>query len=149
MEIKVQVTNLSHEDLVNLLSTALFGSPVFAARLLDDWKSLETKGEEKTCFEDRLANVLRYGGEIAIIDVEADGEKHPIKGVSSVLLDGGEVEYHIDLEAVKNGLKNAFESKDSCARYAAVAFLADDGGFDAIQADALLQVILFNEVIYG
>lgn len=149
MKIKVQITELTHEDLVNLLSTTLYESPIFVGRLLDDWSILESKGEEKECFEDKMANVLLYGGEVAIFDIEADGEKYVNKGVSSLLKDTGYVEYHFDLKAVKNGLKMALESKEDYIRLAAFNFLINDGTFDATDAEVLMQMILFGEVIYG
>lgn len=149
MKIKVEISELTHEDLVNLMSTTLYGSPVFVGRLLEDWRSLEKRGKEKECFEDKCANVLRYGGKVAIIDVEAEGERHPIKGVSSLVMEGGEVEYQFDINAVKNGLKMALESKEDYIRMAAWNFLLDDGSFDAEDAEVVMQMILFGEVIYG
>lgn len=147
MEIKVEITRITHEDLVNLLSTTLYGSPLFVGRLLDKWKSLEDR-EEGESFEDKAANVLLYGGEFCIIDIEGD-EVFKNKGVFSRLTDTGEGEYHFDLEAVRNGLKTALESKDNYIRLAAFNFLVDDGTFDASDAEILMQMILFGEVIYG
>ena len=149
MEIKVEISNITHEDLVNLLSTTLYGSPTFVGRLLEECEGLETSEEfPSKCVEDKMANVLLYGGEICIIDVDG-GEIFKNKGVFSRLTDDDEGEYHFGLEAVKKGLKKALESKENYIRLAAFNFLVDDGTFDASDAEVLIQMILFGEVIYG
>ena len=149
MEIKVEISNITHEDLVNLLSTTLYGSPTFVGRFLEEYESLEvSEAFPSECVEDKMANVLLYGGAVCIIDVEG-GEIYKNKGVFSRLTDTGEGEYHFDLEAVKKGLKKALESKENYIRLAAFNFLVDDGTFDASDAEVLIQMILFGEVIYG
>lgn len=149
MEIRTEIKSITHEDLVNLLSTALYGSTTFVGRLLEEFKSLEeSETNPSKCVEERMANVLLHGGEICVIDVEGD-EVYKNKGVFSRLTPTGEGEYHFDLEAVKNGLKSAFESKEKYLRLAAFNLLIDDGTFDADDADSLMQMIIFGEVIYG
>lgn len=149
MRIKVEISEITHEDLVNLLSTTLYGSQIFAGRFLEEYKSLEeSETTPSECFEERAANVLLYGGEFCIIDIEG-GEIFKNKGVFSRLTKDDEGEYHFDLKAVKNGLKKALESDEDYIRLAALNFLIDDGTFDATDAEVLIQMILFGEVIYG
>lgn len=148
MEIKVKIEKLTHEDLVNLLSTTLYGSPVFWGRLLDEYKPFENRGEGD-CFEDKMANVLLNGGRIAIVDMESEGEIYKNKGVLAFINESNDAQYHFDLKAVKNGLKRALESKEIYLRRAAFNFLVDDGTFDAADAENLMQMIIFGEVIYG
>ena len=74
MKTKITVTELDHEDLVNLLSTALYGSSWFEADYDNNiYKSLEIK--EGDCFEDKLADMLLAGHKITIIDLDKMNEK--------------------------------------------------------------------------
>lgn len=148
MEIKVEIKEVSHEDLVNLLSTSLYGSQVFWGKRLAEYKPLENKGEGN-CIEDKMANVLLNDGRIAFIDIEAEGEIYKNKGVLGFINEDGDAEYHFDLKAIKNGLKKALESKERYLQLAAFDFLVDDGSFDATDAENLMQMVLFGEVIYG
>ena len=78
MKTEIKVIELEHEDLVDLLSTALYGSTWFDASYNKEvYESLtNTTGE---CFEDKLADMLLNGHKIAITDEEADGEKYSDK----------------------------------------------------------------------
>ena len=72
MKTEIKVTNIEHEELVDLLSTALYGSTWFDASYDKKvYESLTKKTGE--CFEDKLADMLLNGHKIAIIDLEADG----------------------------------------------------------------------------
>lgn len=149
MEISVKINQTYHEDLVELLSTALEGSGVFSARLLPSFAMLETRKEGETFYE-KLANVIHYGGQVAIVDKEACGLTHgPNKAVSSELLPTEDVEYRLSLEGVRNGIKLALEGHDARAKKAVHHFLANDESFDSDCADVLLQMCLFGEVVYG
>lgn len=148
MEIEVTIKELTHEDLVNLLSTTFYGSTIFAPMLIDEYKPLENRGEGD-CYEDKMANVLLNGGRVAAVDIEYDDEIFENEGVLAVVNDADEAEYRFDLKAVKKGLKMALESKQDYIRSAACNFLINDGSFDAADAEVLIQMILFGEVIYG
>jgi hypothetical protein len=149
MEISVKINQTYHEDLVELLSTALEGNETFSARLLPAYAMMETRKEGETIYE-KLANVIHYGGQIAVIDKEAFGKTHgPNKAVSSERLDTDDVEYRLSLEGVRNGIKLALEGHDARAKKAVHHFLANDETFDSDCADVLLQMCLFGEVVYG
>ena len=80
MKTTIKVTEFEHEELVDLLSTALCGSSWFEADY--DSKIYETlKVKNGECFEDKLADMLLAGHKITIIDHEADGEKYSKKFV--------------------------------------------------------------------
>ena len=112
-------------------------------------KSIEARKEGETFYE-KLANVIHYGGQIAIVDKEACGLTHgPNKAVSSELLPTEDVEYRLSLEGVRNGIKLALEGHDARAKKAVHHFLAKDETFDSDCADFLLQMCLFGEVVYG
>ena len=138
MKTKITVTEISHEELVDLLSTALYDSSWFGASYDSDiYKKLKnTTGE---CFEDKLADMLLAGHQITIIDYEAEGESYSSK-CNKITADGDAV-YKVGLEdflkvaSTKIGFKLLNEVLD--------------GTGDYWTADAFLQRVVFGEEIYG
>ena len=138
MKTKITVTAIDHDELVDLLSTALYDSSWFGADYdSDTYKKLEnTTGE---CFEDKLADMLLSGHHITIIDYEADGESYSSK-CTKITADGDAV-YKVGLE---DFLKVASTKKG-------FQLLSEvlDGSGDYYTADAFLQRVVFGEEIYG
>lgn len=138
MKTKITVTSIEHEELVDLLSTALYDSSWFGADYDSDiYNKLEnTIGE---CFEDKLADMLLSGHQITIIDYEADGESYSSK-CTKITTDGDAV-YKVGLD---DFLKVASTKKG-------FQLLSDvlDGTGDYWTADAFLQRVVFGEEIYG
>ena len=138
MKTKITVTEINHEELVDLLSTALYDSSWFGADYdSDTYKKLEnTTGE---CFEDKLADMLLSGHQITITDYEAEGESYSSK-CTKITADGDAV-YKVGLEdflkvaSTKTGFKLLSEVLD--------------GTGDYYTADAFLQRVVFGEEIYG
>lgn len=138
MKTKITVTEINHEELVDLLSTALYDSSWFGANYdSDTYKKLEnTTGE---CFEDKLADMLLAGHQITITDYEADGESHSSK-CTRITADGDAV-YKVGLDdflkvaSTKTGFKLLNEVLD--------------GTGDFWTADSFLQRVVFGEEIYG
>ena len=138
MKTKITVTEINHEELVDLLSTALYDSSWFGADYdSDTYKKLEnTIGE---CFEDKLADMLLVGHQITITDYEAEGESYSSK-CTKITADGDAV-YKVGLEdflkvaSTKTGFKLLSEVLD--------------GTGDYYTADAFLQRVVFGEEIYG
>ena len=138
MKTKITVTSIDHEELVDLLSTALYDSSWFGADYdSDTYKKLEnTTGE---CFEDKLADMLLAGHQITITDYEADGESYSSK-CTKITADGDAV-YKVGLEdflkvaSTKKGFKLLNEVLD--------------GTGDYYTADAFLQRVVFGDEIYG
>lgn len=137
MKTKITVTEFEHEDLVNLLSTALYGSSWFEADYDNNiYRTLTVK--EGDCFEDKLADMLLAGHKITIIDHEAEGESYSKKCVG---FDGESAIYEVTL---KDFLKTASTEKG----YKLLEeVLSGDG--DYYTGDAFLQRVVFNEEIYG
>ena len=80
MKTTIKVTAFEHDDLVDLLSTALYGSTWFEADYNSKiYETLKVKNGD--CFEDKLADMLLAGHKITIIDHEAEGEKYSNKFV--------------------------------------------------------------------
>ena len=156
MKTKTTVTELSHDDLVELFSTALFGSSYLGA---DYEESIEH--DEKDCFEDILANILLHGGCIKVNDYYSEGD---VYGELPHELDEENecATYFVTYDDIKRGLEKAADgtfkgdndkyraNELAFARKAYDAFVNyDDCGFDSVYADALMQIILFDEIIYG
>ena len=137
MKTKITVTELEHEELVDLLSTALYGSSWFGADYDSNiHKSLKNK--EGECFEDALADMLLAGHKITITDYYAEGESYSKKCVG---FDGENAMYEITL---KDFLKTASTKRG----YKLVEdVLSGDGDFWT--ADAFLQRVVFGQEVYG
>ena len=100
MKTKTTITELGHNDLVNLFSTALYGSSYLGA---DCEEAVEHN--EKDCFEDILANILLHEGLIMITDYYAEG---CVYGSLPYEIDGGEnVTYFVTYDDIKRGLERA------------------------------------------
>jgi hypothetical protein len=137
MKTKITVTELNHEDLVNLLSTALYGSNWFAASY--DKKIYESLTEtEGDCFEDVLADMLLAGHKITITDYYAEGESYSKKCVG---FDGDAAEYEVTL-------KDFLHTASTKSGFKLVEEVLDGEG-DYWTADAFLQRVVFGEEIYG
>ena len=153
MKTKTIIEELTQEDLVNLLCTATYGSSWLEIYATD--KSLITK-EDGDCLEDIWAKVLLAGGKINCVDHYAEGE---VYGTLEHDIDEEEnVTYHVSLQDIKDGLQKCADGTSRDAdKYADKGFLArcyndfvnDGDNWDYVEADALMQVILFGELIYG
>ena len=138
MKQNIEIVSVSKDDLVNLLSTALYGSSylsadydkIFYYSLPDDKKSGD-------CFEDG----------------QSEGEVYSDKGIA---INDSCTQYTITLDDIINGLQRAANGtynvcNDQKYVHDCVFALDDDFDFDfdLTDADTLMQIILFNEVIYG
>jgi len=163
---KTQTTILEQtiEDLVNLLSTALYGSNYLSA----DYDELEGK-DVGDCYEEVMARILLDGGRISITDRYAeDGEvygnlpcevKEDEENYGCLI-----TTYFVTLKDIVSGLTKAangtFNTRpDVSAEYSDRniefakrsfnAFAFDEREWDYNTADCLMQIILFDEIIYG
>lgn len=156
MKTKTTITELSHDDLVELFSTALSGSSYLGA---DYEKSIEH--DEKDCFEDILANILLHGGCIKVNDYYSEGD---VYGELPHELDEENecTTYFVTYDDIKRGLEKAAdgtfnagndkwtEQTKRSARVSFDSFMDEDRcDFDLVSADILMQIILFDEIIYG
>ena len=165
MKTEVKITEITQEDLVNLLSSALYGSSYLSA---DYEESVEH--DEDDCYEDIMAKILLHGGKIMVTDGYAeDGE---VYGSLSCRVDEDKDEgrmtttYFVTLKDILEGLEKAANgtfnvgenneySPDWVDRNKAFAwrsfnaFAFDDTEWDLTTADCLMQIILFNEIVYG
>ena len=139
MKTEIKVTGIEHEELVNILSTALFGRSWFDAGYdRSVYESLAEKNGD--CFEDILADMLLAGHKITITDYEAEGESYSNKCVG-INENDESADYEIDIE---DFLKVASTEEG----YRLIQeVLSGDG--DYYTADAFLQRVVFGEEVYG
>lgn len=138
MKTKITVTEFTHDELVNLLSTALYGSSWFEADYDNDkYKLIENK--EGDCFEDKLADMLLAGHKITLIDNYAEGESYSKKFVG----------FNRDESAnYEISLKDLLKTASTKSGFKLVEEVLDGDG-DYWTADAFLQRVVFGEEIYG
>ena len=153
---QVTITEITHDDLVNLFSTALYGSMYLDA----DYPKSDIYKEDD-CYEDKLAKALLNGQTIVVRDTYAEGcvhgnLPHEIEG-SEEDEDIANVAYKVTLEDVKKGLEKAgsgtfkinFDGEEEFGLKAFDMFANEDLSFDLVCADCLMQIIVFGELIYG
>lgn len=153
MKTHTTITNLTHEDLVDLLYTATYGS---------SWLEcfcLHREGlpiEDGDCREDVWAKALLAGDRIFCIDHNAYGEIYGNLGGYIDETDEDEsVIYPVRLEDIRKGLQSALDGTydgdadyKEWARKCAVHFIAGAGEMDNPEAEGLMQIIMFGDVIY-
>lgn len=149
MKTRTQIIELTHEDLVNLLCTATYGSEWLGIKIpKGNYKGTPLE-DENDCVEDRWAKVLlNNGSKVFALDYLAEGEYYgtlPHK----VANNNGTMRYDLTLRTIKEGLSKAADSTDEYLRTCFTNFATDDPAFDLAQADYLMQFILFDDVIYG
>ena len=153
METKTIITELTQEDLVNLLCTATYGSNWLACSAPD--RTGFTK-EDNDCLEDIWAKSLLAGHKIDCVDYYAEGEVYGT--LEHDIDDEDNVVYRVSLQDIINGLQKCADGTFKDAdKYADRGFLArcyndfvnDGDNWDYVEADALMQIILFGELIYG
>ena len=153
MKTKTTITELSHEDLVNLLSTATYDSIWLSCSISQATRDA-IKDLPGDCREDVWANALLNGFPIYLTDHQAEGETYGDRG--SACKDGTAV-YRITLEDVIAGLQSAMDgdfapNDEDEVELAArcVLHLRDESfDFDATDAEILAQIIMFNSIIYA
>ena len=152
------IEEITHDDLVNLFSTSLYGSSYLTA---DYDEALERN--EDDCFEDILAKNLLKGGYILVTDHYAEGCNYGKLPYVINKCDDESVTYRVSFEDVARGLTNAangtfelsskkeYQEQDKKAAKVSFESLAEDESLDLdlTRADILMQIILFNEIIYG
>lgn len=148
MKTEIKVTQLTKDDLCNIISTATYGDNSFDILVPDEYQKLKTLGgNEDDCWEDKLANVLLNGGKIDIVDM---GDEY---GDADVRLEPKV--HHLEeynecyYPAYRVGLEEFLEgcSTDEGYEYAKELLIDEDGDF--FTAYNLIQIIIFGEVVYG
>jgi hypothetical protein len=123
---------LNKEQLVDFLSTAIYGCDWLYCYTLEEEKHLDDGLDEyyleNRCREEKWADRLLAGGTLVCVDYE-DCEK----------------EYKLTLKDFENKLDKALYDKE--ARFNLGNWLTDD--YDYYDCNNLLQYIMFGEIVYG
>lgn len=144
------ITSITHEDLVNLLSTALYGGYYFGVKWNDEEYKALPNANKFRCIEDRCAELLLAGKSIIIYDMEVRSVKDHYGNLPyRYNANNDTMEYTITLEDIKRGLEKCFDDNDSYIRTCAMNLFNDMGDLDQPEAESLMQVIIFGELIYG
>ena len=157
MKTKTIIEELTQEDLVDLLCTATYGS-----NWLSIFASNRTgfKIEETDCMEDIWAKALLAGKMLTCTDYNAD-EGEVYGTLEHEQDEDGHTEYLVTLQDIKDGLAKCADGtfKRSADHYGEndLAYISEcyrnfhnnHGEMDNPQAEALMQIILFGELIYG
>jgi hypothetical protein len=142
------IAELNREDLVDLLSTALCGNSYLSASYAE---SEHDNGE--SC-EDAMATILLNGECIIFTDHYAEGE---VYSDWASLDERGNGLYPVYLNDFKRGLERAANGTFKAStdmwrdegRNAFYAFACNTDDWDVLMADCLMQIILFDEIVYG
>lgn len=145
MKTKTIISDITHEDLVDLFSTATYGSNWLAINLRNPYSEFYEEGD---CREDVWARALLAGSSIEVFDYYAEGEHYGDLPYTHDEEDGDCVHYTITLEDIEKGIAEAlniggYEAR--CARH----LIEQEGDLDLQEAEDLMQVIIFGEIIYG
>lgn len=155
MKIKTTIEELNQNDLVDLLSTSLSGSTFLACDYSrSDYKRFCVVNDED-CIEDAMAKLLLAGLSIRIGDMyaEDDDEDNDSKLPHKYELDDGIMWYDVTLEDIKRGVETCLNGEgdgdNTYLRSCAMDFINGEGDMDLPEAEAIMQVILWGELIYG
>lgn len=142
MTTNIQVTGVTHEELVNLFSTAFYGNEYMEAYY--DQHELDQIPEDKregNCLEDFLADLLLNGKSIQVIDYEAQGEVYGDLPHHTDEYDEEAIIYDVTLKDILKGLSSEVNLQ--------MMHEVQSGEGDMFTAWGLIQRIIFGEEIYG
>ncbi|MBQ5693886.1 MAG: hypothetical protein IIV71_01315, partial [Bacteroidaceae bacterium] len=118
--------------------------------------------DEQDCHEDIIANILLNGGAVRVTDSYADGCHYgKLRWEFNEDYDATYYVRFIDiwqgLERAANGTFNLrpdvgddyAERNKEFAKRSFNAFAFDEREWDMVTADCLMQIILFDEIVYG
>ena len=154
MKTKTIISELTQEDLVNLLCTATYGSNWL------DCTAPNRKGivvDDTDCREDVWAKALLAGNKIKCLDYYAEGVTYGnlVCGIEDKE-DNEAAYYWVGLQDIINGLQKCadgtFAESEEYGEWISKCFRNfQNGGYDMDnpEAEALMQIILFGELIYG
>ena len=156
MKTKMTITEISHEDLVNLLSTATYGSSWLTCCVADSIRNNPDLQLEESR-EDVWAAALLKGFPIFLTDHQAEGCTYYGRTNCVSVNPDESATYCITLEDIKHGLQDAMDGsfapncEEEVAAAARCVLHMRDESFNFYNSDAelLLQIIMFGSIIYA
>ena len=153
MKTRTRISGITKEDLVNLFADIMYGSEWLDATYHKPYIS----AVENECIEEKMANSLLNGYEVTFFDCWAEDEHDKHGNNPDAHWDNERqcIAYPIILEDVKKGLENAIDGRFKCycnesewTPKAVRSLINQDGKADLTWMETLMQIILFNEVVY-
>lgn len=150
MKTKTIVTEITRDDLINLFSTACYGSNFLGIEYDNEGEYINHR-EDGDCYEEIFAKMLLDGCKVEIRDYYAEDEDEfygnlPHKWNE----DDGCMVYVVGLDDIADGIARALDNGGWDAKCANGLINIDDcPDFDLPAAENLMQVIVFGEAIYG
>lgn len=148
MKTNAIITEINHNDLVNLFSTVTYDSSYFdVVKKKKDYYGTELE-DENDCREDTWAKILLAGKPVYVLDYYSEEEAYG--NLPHVWDERREaMKYTVTLEDIKKGLQKAIDNGGWDAKCAFDLINDDSYDFDLTEAENLLQIITFGEAIYG
>lgn len=164
MNVKTKVESISvdREDLISLLSTALYGDDTFMVFSDPEFSNIKS-GD---CYEENLADILLKGGYICVVDTLNSNEHSEKCKNHSKVLEVAEYSalcyqpeefaplYHLTLNRIKTALSEIISGDITCKYTKTLKnnyknVFEEDFGGDFIDGYNLFQYIIFGDIIYG
>lgn len=164
MKTKTIITEITKEDLVNLFSTALYGSHYWGADYDKHEYNKIPNPKDCECYEEKLAKMLLNGKPITIYDMYAEDEEDFHGSLHHEWdEDNGTMDYKVTLKDIEKGLQkcldgtfkvnSGFDEEIPYMRKCVTDLIniidSESGDLDLPQAENILQVIVFGQIIYG
>lgn len=149
MKTKTIITEITHDDLVNLLSTAMYGSSWLSCdyRVGDNMTTVVFN--ENDCWEDKIARCLLAGKTVDLEDYYAEDEGDHYGALPHHYdKQRGCMAYTITLKDIEKACVKMLDTEGWYAKYVHM-WANEDCGFDQCVAEAIMQVVMFGEEIYG
>lgn len=117
MKTKTQIYEINHEDLVELLSTACYGS-AWLGLSYNKTEYNNSDPHDNDCIEDKAARILLHGYSITLYDMYAEDEEAHYGTLPYAWDNRGEtMDYTVTLADIKRGLEKAMNYGGWPAKY--------------------------------
>lgn len=148
MKTTTKISEISQEDLVNLLTTATYGSEYIDIDWVYQEECIKSK-EEGDSREDIYARMLLNGYKIEVRDYYAEDETDFYGNLHHEWNEEDEcMVYHVGIEDISHGIAKCLDLGGWTAECANDLIYKTEN-LDLYEAEAIMQVIVFGEVIYG
>lgn len=144
MKTQTKVTGITMKDLADLFDTATCGSNWLGI----DYSKKDDKKEYAYASE-KCAAILLEGGKIRVCDYYAEEEDEHYGNLPHRWDRDDEcVRYDVTLKDIEKGIGKCIDNGGWEAK-CAMNLIDEDGDVDLYEAEAIMQVIVFGELIYG
>lgn len=140
MKFSLQVTEITHDELVSIFSSLCCEHDFLVRCKKKDYAQVPKDKRNGECFEDKCADVLLNGGKLYVTDIQAEEQVYS-ELPHTIDAEDESVTYEVTLQDFLKGFSNT-----DAMEY--VQDLADEND-DYWTAYNLIQFVLFGGLIYG